>query len=85
MRDTTIEDGLDAEAAQADGGIVGPKLVLGVVAIAALAAFIFQNTQDAEVNFLVWTGTIPLYLLLLITVALSGVAVAVGSWLLRRR
>ncbi len=67
------------------GGGINFRLVLGVLAAAALALFIFQNTDDAEVNFLWMSGNIPLFLLLLITVALTLILAMVATWLLRRR
>ena len=52
---------------------------------AGLGLFIFQNTDDTKVNFLWMDGDIPLFLLLLITVALTLVLAMVATWLLRRR
>ena len=69
-----------------DGGSgVNVRLVLGAIAAAALGLFIFQNTDDAEVNFLWMSGNIPLFLLLLITVVLTLILAMVGTWILRRR
>lgn len=71
--------------AQESGGGLNIRLVLGGLAALALVLFIFQNTDDVEVNFLWVEGSIPLFLLLLITVALTLIVVAMGTWLLRRR
>lgn len=71
--------------AQESGGGLNIRLVLGGLAALALALFVFQNTDDTEVNFLWVDGTIPLFLLLLITVVLTLIVVAMGTWLLRRR
>ena len=78
------EESQDTVAVADEGGFPF-RLVLGVVAAAALALFIFQNTDDTQVNFLWMDGAIPLYLLLLITVGLTLVLAMVGTWLLRRR
>jgi uncharacterized integral membrane protein len=61
------------------------RLLLGAIAAAALALFVFQNTADAQVSFLWMDGKIPLFLLLLITVGLTLVLAIVGTWLLRRQ
>ena len=67
------------------GGVLSVRLVLGALAAAALALFIFQNTDDAKVDFLWMSGSIPLFLLLLITVALTLILATVATWMLRRR
>jgi uncharacterized integral membrane protein len=60
-------------------------VVLGLVVAVALALFVLQNTDDAEVNFLWMDGNIPLYLLLLVTVVLTLVLTLIVTWVLRRR
>mgnify|MGYP001587151291 CR=1 FL=1 len=71
--------------AEESGGGFNVRLVLGGLAVLALVLFVFQNTDSTEVNFLWVDGSIPLFLLLLITVALTLIVVAMGTWLLRRR
>ncbi len=61
------------------------RLILGILALGALALFVFQNTDDVAVEFLTWDGTVPLYLLLLITVGLTLILSVVATWVLRRR
>lgn len=61
------------------------RLVIGVLAAAALALFFFQNTEKTNVEFLWMDWSIPLYLLLLITVGLTLVLSVVVTWFLRRR
>lgn len=70
---------------QESGGGLNFRLVLGALAAAALALFVFQNTHDARVKFLWMNGDIPLFLLLLITVGLTLVLTFMVTWLLRRR
>lgn len=60
-------------------------LVVGVIALAALLLFIFQNTDDAKVNFLWLDGEMPLFLLIFITVALTLVVAVIAAWLFNRR
>lgn len=80
-----MSDSENQTEAQDSGGGINFRLILGAIAAAALALFVFQNTDDAEVNFLWMSGAIPLFLLLLITVALTLILAMVGTWLLRRR
>jgi uncharacterized integral membrane protein len=61
------------------------RLVLGLLAAVALALFVVQNTDDAEVKFLWMDGSIPLYLLLLVTVILTLIVTLVVIWARRRR
>ena len=74
----------ESEVQDAGGGI-NVRLILGAIAAAALVLFVFQNTDDTKVNFLWMEGSIPLFLLLLITVALTLIVAMVVTWLLRRR
>ena len=64
---------------------ISARMVLGFLAAVALIVFIAQNTDDAEVNFLGWEWEIPLFLLLLITVALSALCTVIIGWFMRRR
>ncbi len=64
---------------------INARMVLGFLAAVALVVFIAQNTDDAEVNFLWMDWSIPLFLLLLITVALSALCTVIVSWLVGRR
>ena len=64
---------------------INARMVLGFLAAVALIVFIAQNTDDAQVNFLWMDWSIPLFLLLLITVALSALCTVIISWLMSRR
>jgi uncharacterized integral membrane protein len=79
-----MADETPAPIEESSGGL-NFRLVLGAIAAAGLALFIFQNTDDARVNFLWMDGEIPLFLLLLITVVLTLVLAMVVTWMLRRR
>jgi uncharacterized integral membrane protein len=70
---------------QESGGGLKIRIALGAIAAAALALFIFQNTDDAQVSFLWMDGRIPLSLLLVVTVALTVVLGMALTWILRRR
>jgi uncharacterized integral membrane protein len=51
--------------------------------LAALAIFMFQNTQDTRVEFLAWDFTWPLWLIVLAS-AVLGAFVWLGLGILRR-
>ena len=65
----------------------GLKLGGGAIAslggLAALVIFMFQNTEDVRVKFLVWDFTWPVWLLVLVS-ALVGALVWFGMGILRR-
>lgn len=76
MTDERPEDtGRDVQVGQ-----LAAVLVLGI----ALGAFILQNTQDTTIEWLAWDGTQPLWLVLLITSAISLVLARVGGAVVRR-
>lgn len=67
----------------------GSKLNAGVIglvlAVAALLAFVVQNTEDATFNWLMIEITMPLWLALVIAAVLGAVIANLGGWMLRRR
>jgi len=72
-------DALEQAQEQLPGRSVGDNLRLGggiAVVIAALV-FLLQNTEDAEVTFLFWDWTMPLFFALLSAALLGGLA----TWL----
>jgi len=67
-----------------DRGPIGAMVALGVLVV-ALLAFVFQNTDDVQFNWLMIEITMPLWLALVIA-AVGGALIAnLGGWLLRRR
>lgn len=64
---------------------INARMVLGVLAAVVLGVFIAQNTEEARVNFLGWDWNLPLFLLQLITVALSVVCCEIIRWYVGRR
>ncbi len=64
---------------------VNARMVLGVLAAVALIVFIAQNTDEVPVDFLGWDWHLPLFLLLLITAALSVVCAEIARWYKGRR
>lgn len=53
------------------------KLGGGIAIIAALVIFLLQNLEDAEVTFLFWEWTFPLFFALLLAAGLG----AIVSWM----
>lgn len=64
---------------------VNVRMVLGVLAAVALIVFIAQNTHDAQVSFLGWDWDLPVFLLMLITIALTVVCAQIVGWYMARR
>ena len=67
-----------------DRGPIGAMVALGVLVV-ALLAFVFQNTEDVQFNWLMIEITMPLWLALVIAAVLGAVIANLGGWLLRRR
>jgi uncharacterized integral membrane protein len=73
----------------ADGDRQGPigsgAIVALVVLVVALLAFVFQNTEDVQFNWLMIELTMPLWLALVITAVLGALIANLGGWMLRHR
>jgi uncharacterized integral membrane protein len=59
-------------SSESKGRSVSPHLVIGLVLVVALLIFIFQNTEEVEVDFLFFDFSSPLWLVLLIVAILGG-------------
>lgn len=68
-----------------DGSKVNVGFFVVLLGIAAFLLFVFQNTEDTEVEWLVFDVSMPKYLLLLITSGITLVVAVVGAWILGRR
>ncbi len=69
-----------------DGGRrVNARLILGALAAVTIVLFVVQNTERVPVQFLWIEGEFPLFLLLLITMALTVILVLGATWFMRRR
>lgn len=64
---------------------VSIKLVVGGLLAAGLLAFVFQNTDDTEVTWLVFEFRQPLWVLLLVTAAVTLVIAELLGAARRRR
>jgi len=63
---------------------VTPQLVGAILLAAGLAAFVLQNTKKVKVSWAIFDGTAPLWLILLITVAVTLVLGEVIGKAIRR-
>ena len=62
-----------------------PKHLGGVFALVVLLLFVFQNTDDTQVEFLWFNITMPLFLLLLLTCVLVWIVVLLVQRVNRKR
>jgi uncharacterized integral membrane protein len=72
------EGGADAKVLPVSSGVIASG-----TGIAALVAFMLQNTEDVNLSFLVWDFTLPVWLLTLAS-ALLGAVIWFGLGVLRR-
>jgi uncharacterized integral membrane protein len=61
------------------------RIIVLVLAAAALLAFVVQNTEDVRFNWLMIEITMPLWMALVIAAVLGAIVANLGSWMLRRR
>ena len=59
-------------------------IVAGIVAVAAVI-FVFQNGEEASVNFLFFSATVPLSLVIIISMVLGAVLGWVLAYMRRRK
>lgn len=71
-------------AEESSGTAVSAGAIASGSGVAALMAFIFQNTDDVTVTFLFWTFSWPIWLLIIVSAAL-GAAIWLGLGIMRRR
>jgi uncharacterized integral membrane protein len=75
----------DQQGTIATGRRVNARLVAFALAAVAIVLFVVQNTAPVPVRFLWVEGDFPLFLLLLITMALTLIVALGATWLMRRR
>lgn len=75
----------DQQPAIETGRRINARLVAGGLAAVAIVLFVVQNTGDVPVRFLWLEGEFPLFLLLLITMALTLMLALGATWFMRRR
>ena len=75
-----IENG---SGTKSEGRRIGGGAIASLTGIALLVIFMFQNTEDVRLDFLVWHFTWPLWLVVLLS-AVLGAFVWFGMGVLRR-
>ncbi|MFN3216423.1 MAG: lipopolysaccharide assembly protein LapA domain-containing protein [Acidimicrobiales bacterium] len=75
----------DQQGATETGRRINARLVASAIAAVAMVLFVVQNTESVQVRFLWFEGGFPLFLLLLITIALTLILALGATWLMRRR
>ncbi|MGI9666167.1 MAG: lipopolysaccharide assembly protein LapA domain-containing protein [Acidimicrobiia bacterium] len=80
MSDSDNLQASDDRGAKAPIGLV----IAGLIVI-AVAIFVSQNTDEVEIQFLVFSGSVPLWFLIVIFVVLGMVLGQALAWLRRRR
>ena len=60
-------------------------LIIAGIIVVAVAIFISQNADDVAVQFLWFTGEVPLWLLIVIALVAGAILGQVGLYLRRRR
>jgi uncharacterized integral membrane protein len=58
----------------------GAKTIVAIVAAVLIVIFALQNTDESDVDFLVWDAGIPLWVVIVVTAALGFVV----GWFLGR-
>jgi uncharacterized integral membrane protein len=80
--------GMRMEGTGGDGDRSGVQIGAGAIAsiggVGLLLIFMLQNTEEVTLDFLVWSFTWPLWLLMLVT-AVFGALIWLGIGVLRRR
>lgn len=77
------------EPVEADtGGLSGRQkasLVLAALLIAGFVAFIVQNTASTDISFLTFDGSMPRWLLMVVSAAVGSVLTVIALFFIRRR
>ncbi|MEQ8717512.1 MAG: hypothetical protein RIE08_07855 [Acidimicrobiales bacterium] len=67
------------------GRSINVGLIVGLLGVVAFLLFIFQNTEDTDVEWLMFDVSMPKYLLLLITSGITLAVSVIGVWVVGRR
>ena len=68
-----------------EGRRFGPRLIAVAAAVVAIVLFVVRHTDPVTVKFLFFEFRFPLFLLLLITMALTVILGLGVTWFMRRR
>ena len=75
---------LGGEAPAKKGG-ARERLLAVVIVAAGLGAFIVQNTDSTPVTWLIFTGTAPVWVVIVLAAVAGAVLSELGGYLIRRR
>ncbi|MBQ87478.1 MAG: hypothetical protein CL433_01350 [Acidimicrobiaceae bacterium] len=75
---------LDGESSAKKSGGRERLLAVAIVA-AALGAFVVQNTDSTPVEWLIFTGIAPLWVVIVLAAVAGAVLSELGGYLIRRR
>ncbi|GMQ92875.1 MAG: hypothetical protein BMS9Abin12_0352 [Acidimicrobiia bacterium] len=67
-----------------EGGLPIGLIITGIVAVIA-AVFIVQNSDETEMEFLFFSGRVPLSLVIIIAIALGALLGWFGGYMRRRK
>lgn len=78
-----------ADAGDSHAGGPSPKSIAQIVLVVVLAvvvgSFVGQNNDSVDVDLLGWSGSAPLWLLMVIALAVGSVATLLVGYILRTR
>jgi uncharacterized integral membrane protein len=80
-----VSDWNDGKGGDKENRQVSVGLIVGAIGGVVLLLFILQNTDDADINFLLWDIGMPLWMLLVITIVLTVLVTVIVMWFLGRR
>ncbi len=71
------------EEADKRGGSVAKLVVVAIVAV-GLAAFVVQNTTDTPVTWLMFDGSSPLWMVIVVSAVAGAILSEALGWMIRR-
>jgi uncharacterized integral membrane protein len=73
------------QAPRGDKTRISPTLVVFLLVVVIAVIFILQNTDKAQIDFLFWSGTVDIWIAIVIALVLGALIDRLGSYFLRRR
>jgi uncharacterized integral membrane protein len=68
-----------------DKSKISPALIIGLIVAALIIVFIIQNSKQANVHLLFWSGQWSIWIVIIISVALGVLLDRAIIWYMRRR
>lgn len=66
-------------------GVITGSLIVAALAVAAIVAFVLQNTENVAIEWLFFSGDWALWLVIVITIVLTLIAERLVTFALRHR